>query len=374
MALSINNATDQVLISKCELLSKKESEVTATFLVHILEFDRRKLYLDLGYSSLYAWMTEHLKYSEPAAMRRIKAARLLGFYPELYEVLIKREVSLTTLHLISPVVTPENKDELFSAIRGKSKSEVEIVVSRYVTKSLPREIVKPISVVKKVEPILAAEPLFQVPKSEVDVPQPIESEPATPRLEELEDRVEIRFSLQCSSMDKLRRLQALMSHKAEAKSLEGMLELMVDELLEKRDPARKEIRAKSKAEPKAESVEAIQLGESGSESEDAGNPTGSRYIPVETRRAVFKRDDGCCSWVGANGKRCGSTWFLQYDHIHPYSCGGSNDPSNLQLLCGLHNRLAWRRFEEKSMKGDQSTFAGDGELQTGEGWGACGSY
>jgi len=49
--------------------------------------------------------------------------------------------------------------------------------------------------------------------------------------------------------------------------------------------------------------------------------------------AVSVRDEGKC-------RICGSTKDLQYDHIIPWSRGGSStDPDNIQLLCGYHNRL-----------------------------------
>jgi hypothetical protein len=57
----------------------------------------------------------------------------------------------------------------------------------------------------------------------------------------------------------------------------------------------------------------------------------SRYISATTKRIVFARDGGVC-------RCCGSTESLEYDHIVPYSCGGSSDASNIQLLCIRCNR------------------------------------
>jgi 5-methylcytosine-specific restriction endonuclease McrA len=44
--------------------------------------------------------------------------------------------------------------------------------------------------------------------------------------------------------------------------------------------------------------------------------------------------------LGANDKRCNSTWGLQIDHIEPFARGGRNTTNNLRLLCGKHNRFA----------------------------------
>lgn len=59
---------------------------------------------------------------------------------------------------------------------------------------------------------------------------------------------------------------------------------------------------------------------------------GSRTVPQAVKLAVAARDAGRC-------RRCGSKTDLQYDHVVPYSLGGrSDDPSNIQLLCGRCNR------------------------------------
>jgi len=57
----------------------------------------------------------------------------------------------------------------------------------------------------------------------------------------------------------------------------------------------------------------------------------SRYISATTKRMVYARDGGKCQC-------CGSFENLEYDHIIPYSCGGSSDASNIQLLCLKCNR------------------------------------
>jgi hypothetical protein len=57
----------------------------------------------------------------------------------------------------------------------------------------------------------------------------------------------------------------------------------------------------------------------------------SRYVSETTKKIVFTRDGGIC-------KCCGSASNLEYDHITPFSCGGKNDASNIQLLCQQCNR------------------------------------
>jgi hypothetical protein len=56
-----------------------------------------------------------------------------------------------------------------------------------------------------------------------------------------------------------------------------------------------------------------------------------RLIPSWVKLEVWKRDQGRC-------QRCGTASGLHFDHIIPYSKGGSSkEPANIQILCGRHN-------------------------------------
>lgn len=56
-----------------------------------------------------------------------------------------------------------------------------------------------------------------------------------------------------------------------------------------------------------------------------------RVIPSAVKIEVWKRDKGSCV-------KCGSKENLHFDHIIPYSQGGSSrDAKNIQILCSKHN-------------------------------------
>ena len=73
----------------------------------------------------------------------------------------------------------------------------------------------------------------------------------------------------------------------------------------------------------------------------AARPRASalRFIPAAVKQEVWRRDQGCCSYVDPHsGRRCGSRFLLQIDHVVPVTHGGGAEPGNLRLLCAPHHR------------------------------------
>jgi 5-methylcytosine-specific restriction endonuclease McrA len=65
--------------------------------------------------------------------------------------------------------------------------------------------------------------------------------------------------------------------------------------------------------------------------QDAADLEHNRLIPPNVKLEVWKRDKGRCV-------KCGSTDNLHFDHIIPFSKGGSSlVASNIQILCARHN-------------------------------------
>ncbi len=87
--MEIKELTDLELTERIETLRSKERVITLKFLLHLGEFDIRKLYLELGYSSLFDYCVRKLGYSESSAYRRIESARCLRDNPELSESFLK---------------------------------------------------------------------------------------------------------------------------------------------------------------------------------------------------------------------------------------------------------------------------------------------
>lgn len=65
--------------------------------------------------------------------------------------------------------------------------------------------------------------------------------------------------------------------------------------------------------------------------------SGSRHIAACVRRAVWRRDEGRCAFVGPQG-RCTATAFLEFHHIVPFAAGGTATVENIELRCRAHNQ------------------------------------
>ena len=68
-------------------------------------------------------------------------------------------------------------------------------------------------------------------------------------------------------------------------------------------------------------------------------PKSGRSIPAAVKREVWRRDSGCCTYVDRHtGRRCGSRFLLEMDHVVPVALGGGAEPKNLRLRCAAHHR------------------------------------
>lgn len=67
------------------------------------------------------------------------------------------------------------------------------------------------------------------------------------------------------------------------------------------------------------------------EDSDSEVVSRSRIIPSSVKLEVWKRDGGCCVTCGAEDE-------LHFDHVLPFSKGGTSlKAENVQLLCARHN-------------------------------------
>jgi len=114
---SLEAISDTELIRRLEKIHSKEQEATLSFLLHLNEVDRRRLHLSKGYNSLFDYCVRRFRYSESAANRRIRTARCIRDFPEVYGMLLDGELSLCTVTQISGILSkPFSPKELLRSI------------------------------------------------------------------------------------------------------------------------------------------------------------------------------------------------------------------------------------------------------------------
>jgi hypothetical protein len=127
----LSGLSDRDLLSRVKDLAARERALTLEILAHLIEVERRRLHVGLGFASMFDYCTRHLRYSSSSAARRIHTARCLRDYPETYRLLEKNEVNLSTVSLVASILTRENHNDILERIRGKSQKEVEGIVADY---------------------------------------------------------------------------------------------------------------------------------------------------------------------------------------------------------------------------------------------------
>src|SRR5262245_6245171 len=135
------------LLSNIELLARipvvvqAERMASADVVEHLMEVERRGLYLDQACSSLYTYCRERLGYTEDAALKRARVARLAVRLPRVLDELRSGAIHLTGLFLLDRYLNDENAEELFTAARGTSRRELEkILAVRFPRPDVPSSI------------------------------------------------------------------------------------------------------------------------------------------------------------------------------------------------------------------------------------------
>lgn len=299
----IKTLSDSDLLQQLKCLIQEERERVVQILDLLEEVESRKLYLELGFGSLIDFCIEELKYSESAAYRRVLAMRARRDTPEIGESISKGTLSLAVIakaqsfirseeRKYQEVLPAEVKVSLFSELENKSIRETEqILIQKSPESALPQEKLRIVR----------------------------------------EDLIEIRVLLNKCQIENLCHIRSLASHKRILNNYTDTIDWMIDDVLKRLNKGRLELEDSSSEE----------LHLFTSESKDNFKTISERRmtIPTVVRRTVWKRAQGqCCYKNKSTGQRCTSRFQLEIDHIIPVSKGGSNNLSNLQLLCRAHNQ------------------------------------
>jgi hypothetical protein len=326
-------------------LLAREHAALGEFLVELAAFDAKRLWLDLGYTSLFDFLHRELGLSKASASFRKKAAELIQSFPEVLEPIRDGRLCLSSVFELAKVLTRENRQHVLPRFFQLSKREAKVVAAALQPAAAPpqRSVVTALRL-----PVAAKAPApddrragetpdvsggasFSLgvvcPAKLADANSPAEAtspvappppvvEPLTAELSRLHVTVSKRF------LAKLEAARDALSHSHPGAGMEEILEAGLDLLLE-RDAKRKGLVEKPRATPPP-----------------SADPD---YVPAHVRRAVWKRDGGKCRYRLASGEICGSTHRVEIDHYPvPRALGGPSTLENCRLACRAHNVRAAR--------------------------------
>ena len=114
----------ELLTGSLELVQQSNT-LTGQLLAHLVELDKRKLHLELGVPSLFAYCVEALRMSEGTAGRRVTAARVCRRFPEVFGRVARGELHLCALCALAQHLNPANATELLETCKAKTRRQVE---------------------------------------------------------------------------------------------------------------------------------------------------------------------------------------------------------------------------------------------------------
>src|SRR6266496_3619723 len=108
-------------------LLHRERAALGEFLVALADFDRKRLWVELGHASLFYFLHRELGLSSGAAFYRKTAAGLIQRFPEIVDPLRDGRLCMTSVVELAKVLTPENRDEVLPRFFHLSKSGAKAV-------------------------------------------------------------------------------------------------------------------------------------------------------------------------------------------------------------------------------------------------------
>ncbi|MDH4337891.1 MAG: hypothetical protein OEX18_11525 [Candidatus Krumholzibacteria bacterium] len=286
----LRGLSDRELVARTSALAREERAATIELLHHLNEIARRKVYLELGFSSLHDYCVRGLAYSSPSACRRIRAARCIREFPDVLRLLERGELDLGTISLIEPVLTEDNHGAVVARVRGRTYRQVKRVVAEYgPVLAIAEERIEPVRT--QVMPSSMDAVLFD---RETERAMPEGPARANPSWVVSEQKTLVQFLASDELIAKYEQAKALLSHSRIDATFAEVLEVILSEYIERHSP---EARQRRRDARKAASGKSSTVGADGN----------SRHIPASVRDEVSVRDQGRCTFVAPDGTRWGST-------------------------------------------------------------------
>lgn len=330
---SLEHLSQVELVGALDKYLGAERRLLGCFILYLIEFDRRKIFRELGFSSSYQWMTSGLGLSESSAVRRTNAARIMVRFPHLAEKIFSEilngQLSVMVLSMIFAHMNNENCVELIENISGKNRLEVEKFLANRI---------EGYHAMQSTRAWMRILPGPSKPSGSSEISEHLEHSEASSQ----HAQNEVVFEAKSNQMPAPAAPATLVPGPAIRLAVtlvgEGARDLLrLRELYPYRDPSQI-------------------INDALCMMRKARDLPASR-VPKAIQRKIFARDGNQCTFVSDDGRRCSERGRLQVDHILPVAKGGDDRPENLRLLCAAHNQLMAERHFGKDFMRDKITSA-----------------
>jgi hypothetical protein len=307
---SLTHLTDRDLRSGLVAAIAQDRASTVRVLAHVAEFDERKLYLPAAYPSMIDYCERELHLSRSAAYKRITVARCGRDFPDLFANKTRAELELILAQRFPQPDVPTS----IRAIGNKTPvaSNPQLAPGR-------------------VNPANSSGSLL------VEGPAPPSPPPRVAPL--APKRFELRVTIDEETHELLRVAQELSGHQIPSRDVARILRLALKEYVA--TCQKRKFAATNKPRTTRRRT------------------ASKRHIPSAVQREVWKRDQGQCTFVSDDGRRCPARHRLEYDHIEPVARGGEATVSNIRLRCRAHNQYAAECAFGSGFMNDRRRGAGD---------------
>jgi hypothetical protein len=327
----MTNARD--LTTQLAHLLRREHETMAEFIVGLADFDRRRIWVELGYNGLFTFLHRELGLSKSAAFYRKTAAELVQRFPEIVAPLREGKLCLSSVAELAKALTPENLDEVLPRFFHASRQEAKEILAELVPHPAParRDVVTALS---SAVPGAAAGEVSSPAVPSTDLPlssgspanlgrassddesrglssqrerEPDAVEPLTAELRRLHVTVDREF------LELLGATRDALAHAHPGATTSELLKVCMKRMLAEKAKQRGLVEKPRESPPPCHSDD---------------------HIPAHVKRAVWKRDEGRCQWALASGGICGTTKCLEFAHRRRCT-GGRRPPTTFGCSAGF---------------------------------------
>lgn len=317
-----------ILVTRLEKMVRTERKITDQIIKTLIEIESQNIHLEMGYESIFAFLVQHLGYSESAAQRRSAAMRLIQKAPEISDKLQTGSLNLTQVA------------ELERVTRQMPIAKISEVIPKIENKNT-----------RQTQQIIAHEFDLTAIQHESTRTQKDES-------------VRLQITLTKEQYELFKKAGDLLSHIKPGATHAEVITMLAQKFVKQKLGIVVSIDSSSEAESSKTivakevcekhlvntvddqntAVTAIDQGNSFKNVNTKNTAATAikfnkrKQISIKTRRVLLKKAQHQCEFVSSDGKRCQAHSLLEIDHIRPVSIGGKNNLQNLRIYCRAHNQ------------------------------------